>query len=177
VDNGARHLRIELSERLVGRQRTGSIMALENQKSGGGWFWRWKFKLADRARSIQPRPLRLALAPGSASWIIPTAFSVNRHQTVHTPCSAVGHFKTGAHSPGCGMLLDRVVPGGGLELWNSVVYGSAASGPRGGHRNRLLACRTRTDAGDPGQSGLAQAEISASSRWRVSPGAFSLVRV
>jgi hypothetical protein len=63
MDNGARHLRIELRERLVRRQRTGSIVAFEDQRPGGPQVLALEIQAGGPGGSIRPRLLRLALDP------------------------------------------------------------------------------------------------------------------
>src|ERR1700689_3200990 len=62
VDNCACHLRIELSKRFVGCQRTRSIMALEDQGSRRGLVLALEIQARGPSGSIRPRPLWMALA-------------------------------------------------------------------------------------------------------------------
>src|SRR5208282_3328545 len=64
VDNCACHLRIELSKRLVRRQKTGSFMAFEDQWPGGELVLALEVQAGGPGGSIRPRPLRMALASG-----------------------------------------------------------------------------------------------------------------
>jgi hypothetical protein len=79
-------------------------------------------KLADRKRSLRPRQVRMALDfPGSASWVIPTAFSVIAIKQF-TVCNRSRASEKRIRL-GVDMLLDRVCVGGGWNSGNSVVYG------------------------------------------------------
>ena len=85
------------------------------------WFWRWKFKLADRAVRFDPDRYGWPWLPGSASWVIPTAFSVIAVKQF-TACSPT-EISERRIRLGVDMLLDRVCVGGGWNSGNSVVYG------------------------------------------------------
>src|ERR1700731_4263435 len=85
------------------------------------WFWRWKFKTADRNVHFDPNKYGWPWISGSASWVIPTAFSViaikqftvcNRTQVAERRIAL-----------GVEMLLDRACVDGGWNSGNSVVYG------------------------------------------------------
>ncbi len=94
---------------------------LKTKGQEANWFWRWKFKLADRAVRFDPDCYGWPWLPGSASWVVPTAFSV----------IAIKQFTSCRRSEpserrirlGVDMLLDRVCVSGGLNSGNSVVYG------------------------------------------------------
>ena len=49
---------------------------IEERGREAHWFWRWKFKIADRDVRFDPDKYGWPWIPGSASWVIPTAFSV-----------------------------------------------------------------------------------------------------
>jgi len=85
------------------------------------WFWRWKFKLADRAVRFDPDRYGWPWLSGSASWVIPTAFSVIAIKQF-TACSR-SEISERRIRLGADMLLDRVCLGGGWNSGNSVVYG------------------------------------------------------
>jgi Prenyltransferase and squalene oxidase repeat len=89
----------------------------------GHWFWRWKFKTVDRSVRFDPDKYGWPWIPGSASWVIPTAFTIiaikqftvcNRH------ASSEKRIQLGVE-----MLLDRACVDGGWNSGNSVVYGVA----------------------------------------------------
>jgi hypothetical protein len=85
------------------------------------WFWRWKFKTADRNVRFDPDKYGWPWMSGSASWVIPTAFSVIAIKQF-TVCdrreASEKRIRLGVE-----MLLDRVCAGGGWNSGNSVVYG------------------------------------------------------
>jgi len=84
------------------------------------WFWRWKFKTADRNVRFDPDKYGWPWISGSASWVIPTAFSVIaiKQFTVCNRCDASEkRIRLGVE-----MLLDRACVDGGWNSGNSVVY-------------------------------------------------------
>jgi squalene cyclase len=87
----------------------------------GHWFWRWKFKTADLNVRFDPDKYGWPWVSGSASWVIPTAFSVIALKQF-TACNR-------SEAPekrirlGVEMLLDRACVDGGWNSGNSVVYG------------------------------------------------------
>ena len=87
----------------------------------GHWFWRWKFKTVDRNVRFDPEKYGWPWASGSASWVIPTAFSVIALKQ-YTVCNRLEasekRIKLGVE-----MLLDRMCVAGGWNCGNSVVYG------------------------------------------------------
>ena len=87
----------------------------------GHWLWRWKFKAADRNVQFDPDKYGWPWVTGSASWVIPTAFSIIAIKQF-TVCNrselAEQRIRLGVE-----MLLDRVCPGGGWNSGNSIVYG------------------------------------------------------
>ncbi len=87
----------------------------------GHWFWRWKFKTADRDVRFDPDKYGWPWISGSASWVIPTAFSVVAIKQC-TVCNRSVASEKRIHL-GVEMLLDRVCVGGGWNSGNSVVYG------------------------------------------------------
>src|SRR6185312_10852620 len=54
----------------------GESWLLRAQGREGHWFWRWKFKTADRNVQFDPDKYGWPWISGSASWVIPTAFSI-----------------------------------------------------------------------------------------------------
>ena len=87
----------------------------------GHWFWRWKFKTADRNVQFDPDKYGWPWESGSASWVIPTAFSVIALKQ-YTVCNRLEASEKRINL-GVEMLLDRVCVGGGWNAGNSVVYG------------------------------------------------------
>lgn len=88
------------------------------------WLWRWKFKLADTHVSFDPDKFGWSWAPGTVSWVIPTAFAVialrlGRQQRL-TGSAAEHRMRVGSE-----MLVDRACPGGGWNAGNSRVFGVA----------------------------------------------------
>src|SRR6202453_3227110 len=87
----------------------------------GHWFWRWKFKTGDRNVRFDPGTYGWPWIPGSASWVIPTAFSVIAIKQF-TVCNRSEASEKRIHL-GVEMLLDRACVDGGWNSGNSVVYG------------------------------------------------------
>jgi hypothetical protein len=87
----------------------------------GHWFWRWKFKTVDRSVRFDPDKYGWPWSPGTASWVIPTAFSIIALKQF-TACSP-GEVSEKRIRLGVEMLLDRACAGGGWNAGNSAVYG------------------------------------------------------
>ena len=85
------------------------------------WFWRWKFKTADRNVSFDPDKYGWPWISCSASWVIPTAFSVIALKQF-TVCNR-SELSEKRIRLGLDMLLDRACAGGGWNSGNSIVYG------------------------------------------------------
>jgi hypothetical protein len=85
------------------------------------WFWRWKFKTADRNVRFDPDKYGWPWISGSASWVIPTAFSIIAIKQF-TVCNRSEESEKRIHL-GVEMLLDRACVDGGWNSGNSVVYG------------------------------------------------------
>jgi len=85
------------------------------------WFWRWKFKTADRNVRFDPDKYGWPWISGSASWVIPTAFSVIAIKQF-TACNRFAESEKRIHL-GVEMLLDRACVDGGWNSGNSIVYG------------------------------------------------------
>jgi hypothetical protein len=96
---------------------------LEARGKEGHWFWRWKFKTVDRNVRFDPDKYGWPWISGSASWVIPTAFSVIAIKQF-TVCNRSAASEKRIHL-GVEMLLDRACVGGGWNSGNSVVYGVA----------------------------------------------------
>jgi hypothetical protein len=104
-----------------GARERGLSWLLKTKGREGDWLWRWKFKLADRAVRFNPDRYGWPWLPGSASWVIPTAFSVIAIKQF-TACNR-SDLSERRIRLGVDMLLDRVCLGGGWNSGNSVVYG------------------------------------------------------
>jgi len=87
----------------------------------GHWFWRWKFKTSDRNVRFDPDKYGWPWVTGSASWVIPTAFSIIAIEQF-TVCNRSEESEKRIHL-GVGMLLDRECVDGGWNSGNSLVYG------------------------------------------------------
>ena len=88
------------------------------------WLWRWKFKTVDTQVRFDPDKFGWNWAPGTVSWVIPTALAILALRT------AAKHNFGSANSQrriqlGIEMLLDRVCPGGGWNAGNGVAFGVA----------------------------------------------------
>ena len=94
---------------------------LESRGKEGHWFWRWKFKTADRNVRFDPDKYGWPWISGSASWVIPTAFSVIAIKQF-TVCNRFAESEKRIHL-GVEMLLDRACVDGGWNSGNSIVYG------------------------------------------------------
>jgi len=86
----------------------------------GHWLWRWKFKTTDRKVRFDPDKYGWPWDSSSASWVIPTAFSIIALKQ-YTVCNRLEaserRIKLGVE-----MLLDRMCIAGGWNSGNSVVY-------------------------------------------------------
>ena len=87
----------------------------------GHWFWRWKFKTSDRNVRFDPDKYGWPWITGSASWVIPTAFSIIAIEQF-TVCNRSEESEKRIHL-GVEMLLDRACVDGGWNSGNSLVYG------------------------------------------------------
>jgi hypothetical protein len=87
----------------------------------GHWFWRWKFKTSDRNVRFDPDKYGWPWVTGSASWVIPTAFSIIAIEQF-TVCNRSEESEKRIHL-GVEMLLDRACVNGGWNSGNSLVYG------------------------------------------------------
>lgn len=88
------------------------------------WLWRWKFKTVDTQVRFDPDKFGWNWAPGTVSWVIPTAFAILALRTAGK--HNFGTDNTHARIQlGVEMLLDRVCSGGGWNAGNGVVFGLA----------------------------------------------------
>ena len=104
-----------------GARERGQSWLLKTKGREGDWFWRWKFKTADRNVRFDPDKYGWPWISGSASWVIPTAFSVIAIKQF-TACSRTEVSERRIRL-GVEMLLDRACVDGGWNSGNSVVYG------------------------------------------------------
>src|SRR5579862_2696683 len=100
----------------------GQSWLLKTKGREGHWFWRWKFKTVDRNVRFDPDKYGWPWISGSASWVIPTAFSVIAIKQF-TVCNRSEHSEKRIRL-GVNMLLDRACVGGGWNSGNSIVYGA-----------------------------------------------------
>jgi hypothetical protein len=104
-----------------GARERGQSWLLKTKGREGGWFWRWKFKLVDRAVQFDPDRYGWPWLPSSASWVIPTAFSViavKQFSSCNRTEVSERRIRLGVE-----MLLDRTCVDGGWNSGNSLVYG------------------------------------------------------
>ncbi len=104
----------------VARERAFRWLMMERGREGH-WFWRWKFRIADREVRFDPDKYGWPWSPGTASWVIPTAFSmvaIKQYTVCNRLAAAENRIRLGAD-----MLLDRACVGGGWNSGNSIVYG------------------------------------------------------
>jgi hypothetical protein len=94
---------------------------IEERGREAHWFWRWKFKTTDRNVCFDPDKYGWPWVSGSASWVIPTAFSVIAIKQF-TVCNR-SELSEERIRLGVEMLLDRACASGGWNSGNSVVYG------------------------------------------------------
>jgi hypothetical protein len=99
----------------------GESWLLRTKGQEGHWLWRWKFKTADRNVRFDPDKYGWPWVTGSASWVIPTAFSIIAIEQF-TVCNRSEESEKRIHL-GVEMLLDRACVDGGWNSGNSLVYG------------------------------------------------------
>lgn len=95
---------------------------LRNRGREADWPWRWKFRWIERTAPIDPSKFGWSWTPGTASWVIPTAFSVvvlKQWLSCRSDARANQRVETGQS-----MLLDRCCRGGGWNAGNKIVYES-----------------------------------------------------
>ena len=102
-------------------RKRGESWLLRTKGRESHWLWRWKFKTADRNVQFDPDKYGWPWTSGSASWVIPTAFSIIAIKQF-TACNRSEASEKRIHL-GVEMLLDRACVGGGWNSGNSVVYG------------------------------------------------------
>jgi hypothetical protein len=106
----------------LGSARERALRWLDAERGREGhWIWRWKFKTVDRNVRFDPDKYGWPWISGSASWVIPTAFSVIAIKQF-TVCNRSEESEKRIHL-GVQMLLDRACVDGGWNSGNSLVYG------------------------------------------------------
>ena len=87
------------------------------------WLWRWKLRTVDNQVLFDPGKFGWSWIPGTASWVVPTAFTLIALQQA----SERGFCRSVQLSErielGTSMLLDRMCPGGGWNSGNGVAFG------------------------------------------------------
>jgi hypothetical protein len=99
----------------------GESWLLRTKGREGHWFWRWKFKTTDRNVRFNPDKYGWPWISGSASWVIPTAFSIiaiKQFTVCNRSDASEERIRLGVE-----MLLDRPCVDGGWNSGNSIVYG------------------------------------------------------
>ena len=100
----------------------GAIEWLLGQRGReANWLWRWKFRMIDTSVRFDPTKYGWSWIPGTASWVIPTAFSLIALRRASHLCVTTKldeRFQLGVE-----MLLDRLCPGGGWNAGNGVAFG------------------------------------------------------
>jgi len=104
------------------RPRERAVSWLLNIKGReADWLWRWKFKTTDRQTGINPDKFGWPWAPGTTSWVIPTAFAIialKQFSACNRTEAADRRIRIGVE-----MLLDRACAGGGWNAGNRIAYG------------------------------------------------------
>lgn len=83
------------------------------------WPWRWKFRWVERAVPIDPARFGWPWMPETASWVVPTSFSVLALRQWLT-CKSDDGARARAET-GVSMLLDRCCIEGGWNAGNKIV--------------------------------------------------------
>jgi squalene cyclase len=85
------------------------------------WLWKWKFRTSDRHVRFDPDKFGWPWMPETASWVVPTAYSLLALQHAHDFSQQdLVHLRI---RRGVEMLYDRICPKGGWNAGNGVVYG------------------------------------------------------
>jgi hypothetical protein len=96
---------------------------LRNRGKEADWPWRWKFRWVEREAPIDPARFGWPWMPETASWVVPTSFSVlvlKQWLTCQTDVEAKARVETGVS-----MLIERCCSDGGWNAGNKMVFGSA----------------------------------------------------
>jgi hypothetical protein len=96
---------------------------LRNRGKEADWPWRWKFRWVERAAPVDPARFGWSWTPETASWVVPTSFSVIALKQ-WLSCKSDDWAKQRVET-GVSMLLDRCCTDGGWNAGNKMVYGSA----------------------------------------------------
>jgi hypothetical protein len=105
--------------------RAGVGWLLDATGREASWFWRWKFQMVDNGVKFDPAKYGWSWVPGTASWVIPTAFSLIALQQVRDSGLSQGTHLNDRLNVGNRMLLDRMCPGGGWNAGNGIAFGVA----------------------------------------------------
>ena len=108
------------------------------------WIWRWKFRALDTKVRFDPAKFGWGWVPGTASWVIPTAFGIialRRSRSRNPDLAAQIDDRVGL---GTGMLLDRACPGGGWNSGNGVAFGVEVAPHLDATAIALLALRSQS---------------------------------
>lgn len=106
----------------VAQRDKGARWLITNRGREARWLWRWKFKTVDRAVRFDPDKYGWPWSADTASWVIPTAFSLVALKQF-TACNR-SEASENRIILGVKMLLDRECLGGGWNAGNSMVYGN-----------------------------------------------------
>jgi len=87
------------------------------------WLWKWKFRTTDTRVRFDPGKFGWPWQPDTASWVVPTAFSLLALKQSFPDCRSAR--VRDRIRLGVAMLFDRACPQGGWNAGNGVVYGVA----------------------------------------------------
>jgi len=172
VDDGACHLRVEFSKRLVWRQRTRAIVASEDKRPGGELVLALEIQAGRPGSSIRPGPLWMALAPRLGQLGNSHGVQCDRHQTVHSLQPNGSDGKTNSPKVSICFWIESTSAGAGIQATASYMprrFRPTSRPPR----SRYWPFRMRNGRRQfrPVWVGSNRSP-PASSRRRVSPGAF-----
>jgi hypothetical protein len=89
------------------------------------WLYRLKFRMTDTHVRFDPNKYGWGWAPGTISWVIPTAMALIALERSRRMNLVDAKELERRLDLGYAMLLDRMCPGGGWNAGNSVVYNVA----------------------------------------------------
>jgi hypothetical protein len=87
------------------------------------WFWRWKLRTVDNKVQFDPAKFGWSWVSGTASWVVPTAFSVIALRHARQDGFNASAELSDRVELGTSMLLDRMCPGGGWNSGNGIAFG------------------------------------------------------